>query len=45
MRAGLSILVVDDDDALRAALVQHLEHQGHAVVEAAHGLEALARIA
>ncbi len=45
MRAGLSILVVDDDDALRAALVQHLEHQGHAVAEAAHGLEALARIA
>jgi CheY-like chemotaxis protein len=45
VRAGLSILIVDDDDALRGALAQHLEHQGCAVAEAAHGLEALARVA
>lgn len=33
--AGATILVVDDDDAVRGLIVKILEHQGHTVLEAA----------
>lgn len=39
-----SILVVDDEAALRAPLAAFLSKQGHNVVTAADGYEALARI-
>jgi CheY-like chemotaxis protein len=39
-----SILVVEDDPDLRAALVALSENVGHGVVEAADGLEALERL-
>jgi DNA-binding response OmpR family regulator len=32
--AILSILLVEDDDVLRAIIARHLRHQGHAVIEA-----------
>ncbi len=36
------ILIIDDDQLVRAALVLLLEHNGHEVVEAANGKEAFA---
>jgi two-component system, NtrC family, response regulator HydG len=44
-RGSASILVVDDDVALRYTLREILESAGHRVVEAANGEEALARCA
>jgi DNA-binding NtrC family response regulator len=38
-----NVLVVDDESLMRWALKQRLENDGHAVVEAATGAEALAR--
>ncbi len=43
MKSG-AILVVDDDAPLREQLRDLLESDGHEVVEAADGLEALARL-
>ena len=40
-RAGLSILVVDDDPAIRRALREILEHAGHTVNEADTGARAV----
>ena len=37
------VLVVDDDDLVRATLRQMLENAGHQVLEATNGREALAR--
>lgn len=39
------VMVVDDDGSLRAALARHLSRAGYAVLEAASGDEALARLA
>lgn len=39
------ILLVEDDDALRLTLRRSLERAGYETVEAAHGREALARLA
>ena len=38
------VLVVDDDDAVRAAVVEYLRANGFAVMEAANGFEALLRV-
>ena len=38
------VLVVDDDDAVRAVVVEYLRAQGFAVLEAANGLDALLRV-
>lgn len=38
------VLVVDDDPAMRALLVQVLGRDGHTVSQARHGLEALAAL-
>ncbi|MBN1179809.1 MAG: PAS domain-containing protein [Anaerolineae bacterium] len=40
--AGETILVVEDDDLIRAALVEVLEMVGYRLLEASNGLEALA---
>jgi DNA-binding NtrC family response regulator len=40
-----TILIVDDDDALRRALADRLRYWGHEVVQAGNGEEALARTA
>jgi two-component system, cell cycle sensor histidine kinase and response regulator CckA len=37
-----TILIVDDEDGIRATLRQQLAAQGHTVLEASHGIEALA---
>jgi DNA-binding response OmpR family regulator len=42
---GATVLVVDDDDALRDMLAQFLEDEGYRVLRAASGREALAHIA
>jgi DNA-binding response OmpR family regulator len=42
--AGTSILVVDDDDDLRAAVVQALQPLGHEIRTAANGCEALSGV-
>ena len=42
--AGTSVLVVEDDFDLRDALVPILEYEGHRVVSAANGREALERL-
>ena len=34
-----TILLIDDDDMLRAALIQSLVHAGHKVIEASDGLQ------
>jgi two-component system cell cycle sensor histidine kinase/response regulator CckA len=39
-----TILIVDDEDGIRATLRQQLAAQGHTVLEASHGIEALARV-
>jgi DNA-binding NtrC family response regulator len=39
---GASVLIVDDDDSIRAALVDRIRHWGHVVEEARDGDEALA---
>jgi two-component system response regulator RegX3 len=39
------LLVVEDDDAIAAPLVQGLEHEGHDVERVASGAEALVRVA
>ena len=36
------VLVVDDEEPIRKLISIVLEHEGYAVVEAAHGMEALA---
>ena len=41
----MSLLIVDDDDQLRQTLVRRFERQGHKVIEASSGEEALARSA
>ena len=41
---GSTILVADDDAALRASLVRLLSENGHVVIEAANGQEAIDRI-
>jgi PAS domain S-box-containing protein len=41
----LSILIVDDEPAIRFALRKYLESQGHQVVDAANGREAESRLA
>lgn len=41
--AGVRILLIDDDDQLRAGLRQMLESAGYAVVEARHGREGIQR--
>lgn len=43
--AGLRILVVEDEDSVRRPVARFLAQRGAAVDEAAHGAEALARIA
>jgi two-component system, NtrC family, nitrogen regulation response regulator NtrX len=43
-RAGLSVLVVDDDPAIRGALREILEHAGHTVKEADTGARAVAAL-
>ena len=40
-QSGFCILIVDDDETLRLVLRQHLEDNGHKVVEAASGAAAL----
>lgn len=40
----MSVLVVDDDDAMRAAMVYILKHNGFDVAQASDGREALARL-
>ena len=37
------ILIVDDDEEIRAELAEYLQHKGYEVEEAADGLEALAK--
>jgi two-component system, cell cycle sensor histidine kinase and response regulator CckA len=39
-----TILIVDDEDGIRATLRQQLAAQGHTVLEASHGIEALALV-
>jgi two-component system, cell cycle sensor histidine kinase and response regulator CckA len=39
-----TILIVDDEDAVRIALRRQLTAQGHTVLEASHGIEALALV-
>jgi CheY-like chemotaxis protein len=39
-----AILIVDDEDGIRAILRQQLAAQGHNVLEASHGIEALALV-
>ena len=39
-----TILVVEDDPAVRQAMLRYLKGQGHEVVEAADGFEALAAL-
>jgi CheY-like chemotaxis protein len=41
---GCTILVVDDDDDVRATLQEALEAEGHLVLTAREGVEALARM-
>jgi CheY-like chemotaxis protein len=41
MPQAKSILIVEDDDAVREALAAFLEGEGYGVAEAAHGEEAL----
>jgi PAS domain S-box-containing protein len=43
-RPGLSILLVDDEDLVRAATAEMLRDLGHQTTEAAGGAEALARL-
>jgi two-component system OmpR family response regulator len=43
-RLGRAILVVEDDDVLRDALLRGLREEGYAVAAAATGAEALARV-
>jgi len=38
------VLIVEDDQDVRGALAAFLEGEGHSVVEAAHGAEALTRL-
>jgi len=42
--SGKRVLIVEDDDDVRAALAAFLEGEGHEVTEAAHGAEALKRM-
>ena len=42
--AGQTVLVIDDDDSVRAVLVETLRGAGYSVVEAADGLQGLARL-
>jgi signal transduction histidine kinase len=42
--AGQTVLVIDDDDSVRAVLVETLKGAGYSVVEAADGLEGLAKL-
>src|SRR5580704_5633753 len=41
-RMARPLLVVDDDDDFRLSLAESLEHEGHRVVQASNGEEALA---
>ena len=38
------VLIVEDEEDVRGALVAFLEGEGHSVVEAAHGAEALTQL-
>lgn len=40
----LRVMVVDDEDEIRRTLVKFLEHEGHYVIEAANGREALEKL-
>ncbi len=42
--SGRTILVVDDEDDIRKLLVRVLKNEGHIVIEATRGLEALERV-
>ena len=42
--AGQTVLVIDDDDSVRAVLVETLKGAGYSVVEAADGHEGLAKL-
>ncbi len=42
--AGQTVLVIDDDDSVRAVLVETLRGAGYSVVEASDGLQGLARL-
>jgi DNA-binding NtrC family response regulator len=41
---SVTILIVDDEDSVRVILRQQLAAQGHTVLEASHGLQALALV-
>jgi two-component system, cell cycle sensor histidine kinase and response regulator CckA len=41
---SVTILIVDDEDGVRIALRRQLAAQGHTVLEASHGIEALALV-
>jgi two-component system, cell cycle sensor histidine kinase and response regulator CckA len=41
---AITILIVDDENAVRAALRRQLAAQGHTMLEASHGIEALALV-
>ena len=43
--SGKTVLLVEDDDALRSILAEALQHEGHAVIEASNGLAALSTLA
>src|SRR5262245_35120462 len=42
--SGKRVLIVEDDEDVRAALAAFLEGEGHSVTEAAHGADALTRL-
>ena len=42
---GLRVLLVEDEEAVRRPVARYLTHRGAQVAEAAHGVEAIARVA